>query len=44
MLIYKMLNGHRYLIPVYYFLSLLAVYLLFPSPGPIKTKKVAGHI
>lgn len=39
MLIYKMLNGHRYLIPVYYFLSLLAVYLLFAIPGRIKLRK-----
>ncbi len=33
MLIYKILNGHRYLIPFYYVLSLLAVYLLFINPG-----------
>jgi hypothetical protein len=39
MLIYRMLNGHRYLIPVYYFLSLLAVYLLFARPGREKLKK-----
>ena len=39
MLIYKMLNGHRYLIPIYYFLSLLAVYLLFATPGLIRSKK-----
>jgi hypothetical protein len=40
MLLYKMLNGHRYLIPVYYFLSLLAVYLLFGVPGRIRLKKI----
>jgi hypothetical protein len=39
MLIYKMLNGHRYLIPVYYFLSMLAVYLLFSSPVPNRQRK-----
>ncbi len=32
MLIYRILNGHRYLIPVYYVFSLLAVYLLYTSP------------
>jgi hypothetical protein len=39
MLIYKMLNGHRYLITVYYFLSLLAVYLLFSTPVITRQKK-----
>ncbi len=39
MLIYKMLNGHRYLIPVYYFLSLLAVYLLFSTPVRMRQRK-----
>jgi hypothetical protein len=38
MLIYKMLSGHRYLIPVYYFLSLLVVYLLFSSPLVIRRR------
>ena len=33
MLVYKILNGHRYLLPFYYLLSLLAVYLLFINPG-----------
>jgi hypothetical protein len=33
MLIYKILNGHRYLIPFYFFLILLAGYLLFINPG-----------
>jgi hypothetical protein len=39
MLVYKMLNGHRYLIPVYYFLSLTVVYLLFATPRPAKHAK-----
>ncbi len=39
MLIYKILNGHRYLITVYYFLSLLAVYLLFATPGRERQRK-----
>lgn len=33
MLIYKILNGHRYLIPFYFFLTLLSGYLLFINPG-----------
>jgi len=33
MLVYKILNGHRYLLPFYYLLSLLVVYLLFINPG-----------
>jgi hypothetical protein len=33
MLFYKILNGHRYLIPFYFLLSLLASYLLFINPG-----------
>jgi hypothetical protein len=39
MLIYKMLNGHRYLIPVYYFLSMLVIYLLFSAPAGIRQRK-----
>ena len=39
MLIYKMLNGPRYLIPVYYFLSLLVVYLLFSAPVMMRRRK-----
>lgn len=39
MLTYKMLNGHRYLIPVYYLLSLLAIYLLFSAPSGMKQRK-----
>jgi hypothetical protein len=39
MLIYKMLNGHRYLIPVYFFLSMLAVYLLFSAPDVMRQRK-----
>jgi hypothetical protein len=44
MLYYKMLNGHRYLIPVYYFLSLLASFLLFASPERAKLKKVLAVV
>ena len=40
MLIYKIMNGHRYLIPVYYFLSVLAVFLLFGTPGRERFKKI----
>jgi hypothetical protein len=40
MLIYRMLNGHRYLIPVYYFLSLLAVCLIFEIPGNQRIRKI----
>ncbi len=43
MLIYKMLNGHRYLIPVYFFLSLTVVYLLFGHAPPGKACKVDGR-
>ena len=32
MLVYKILNGHRYLIPVYYLLSVLTAWLLFNTP------------
>jgi hypothetical protein len=39
MLIYKMLNGHRYLIPVYYLLSLAVIYLLFSTPVPARQRK-----
>ncbi len=44
MLLYRMLNGHRYLIPVYYFLSVLAVYLLFGIPGQDKLKRVLAVV
>ena len=40
MLFYKILNGHRYLIPFYYFLSLLSAYLLFINPGFPGTRKI----
>lgn len=40
MLIYKILNGHRYLIPFYYLLSLLATYLLFVNPGFKRSRKI----
>lgn len=33
MLFYKILNGHRYLIPFYFVLTVLASYLLFFNPG-----------
>jgi hypothetical protein len=39
MLIYKILSGHRYLILFYYFLSLLAAWLLFSTPGPVNQRK-----
>lgn len=39
MLIYKMLNGHRYLIPFYYLLSLAVAYLLFATPALLKQRK-----
>jgi hypothetical protein len=32
MLIYRMLNGHRYLIPVFYLLTVLTAWLLFTAP------------
>jgi hypothetical protein len=44
MLIYKMLNGHRYLIPVYYFLSLLTAYMLFGIPGRPGLRKILAII
>ena len=44
MLIYKMLNGHRYLIPVYYFLSMLAAYLLLGTPGRQRLKKILAIV
>lgn len=44
MLIYKILNGHRYLIPAYFFLSLLAAYLLFGTPGRTRFKKILACI
>jgi hypothetical protein len=44
MLLYKMLNGHRYLIPVYYLLSLLMVYLLFGVPGRTRLKKILAVV
>ena len=40
MLIYKILNGHRYLIPFYYLLSILSAYLLFINPGFSRTRKI----
>jgi hypothetical protein len=40
MLIYKILNGHRYLIPFYFFLTLLAGYLLFINPGFPRFRKI----
>jgi hypothetical protein len=33
MLFYKILNNHRYLLPAYYLLAMLAGYLLFINPG-----------
>jgi hypothetical protein len=39
MLVYKNLNGHRYLIPVYYAVSLLTVYLLFSGSFPATRRK-----
>jgi hypothetical protein len=39
MLIYKIMNSHRYLIPFYYLLSLLAAYLLFVNPGFARVRK-----
>jgi hypothetical protein len=39
MLIYKMLNGPRYLITVYYSLSLLVTYLLFSTPAVMRQRK-----
>jgi hypothetical protein len=32
MLFYKMLNNHRYLLPLYYMLAMLSAYLLFAGP------------
>ena len=40
MLMYKIMNGHRYLIPVYYILSVLAAFLLLGTPGREKLKKI----
>jgi hypothetical protein len=40
MLLYKILNGHRYLIPFYYLLSVLAAYLLFINPGFKNTRRI----
>jgi hypothetical protein len=40
MLIYKILNDHRYLIPVYYFLSVLVAYLLFVKMEDLRLKKI----
>jgi|WetSurSiteA1Bulk_404760.scaffolds.fasta_scaffold00175_11 hypothetical protein len=39
MLIYRILNGHRYLITFFYLLSLLAAYLLFINPG-FRSKRI----
>jgi hypothetical protein len=41
MLGYKLLNGHRYLIPVYFMLSLLTAFLLFNLPLTRKWKRAA---
>lgn len=40
MIIFKILNGHRYLIPFYYVLSLLTAYLLFINPGFKKIRNI----
>ena len=40
MLLYKIMNSHRYLIPFYYLLSIFASYLLFINPGFPGVRKV----
>jgi hypothetical protein len=40
MIIFKILNGHRYLIPFYYVLALLTAYLLFINPGFKKIRNI----
>jgi hypothetical protein len=39
MLIYKIMSGHRYLIPVYYFLSVLLAVLIYSVPLELRLKK-----
>jgi len=39
MLFYAMLNGHRYLIPVYYFLAVAVAYVLFVRPETLRFRK-----
>jgi hypothetical protein len=40
MIIFKILNGQRYLIPFYYVLALLTTYLLFINPGTKRIRNV----
>ncbi len=40
MLFYKMLNNHRYLLPLYYILAMLSAYLLFAGPLTGRLRKI----
>ncbi len=40
MLFYKMLNNHRYLLPLYYILAMLSAYILFAAPLNSRIRKV----